>query len=324
MRYSLEFILFLFLLIFCIFFLINQNCLSKKIFPKKINNIDLNKPKYLYLIPMGGLNDILTRIKEAKAYCQKNNRLLLIDTVNSEYHINWSDYFKVPYSNVIYDFKIIKQIIIDNYQLSVYPKSFKEELTSLLTGKIKFNHLIGNYFFESKSLTVMSKPIFNQSADIIINVECGGGNGYDIFKDLIISLKLKKYCQLKYRSLPTKYLGLQIRNTDIKNSYQALYQKNKKLIDKYKNIYLATDDPKVIHFFKSKNLKIYNFTTFNSDGYKNLHNSNLPGYIKIRDLVCDIFLLSQSDYLLSTSKGGFIKLLRNCFKNKKEIIQQFS
>ena len=211
-----------------------------------------------------------------------------------------------------------------NDQLSVYPKSFKGRLTDLLTGKIKFNHLIGNFFFESNSFTIMSRPLFNKSENIIINVECGTGNGYEVFKDLILNSELKKYCQSRYSLLPKKYLSIQVRNTDIKNNYQNLYEINQKLLDKYKSIYLATDDPNVIHFFKSKNLNVYNFTTFNSDGYKNLHNSNLPGFIKIRDLLCDIFLLSQGKYLLSTSKGGFINLVKNCFKNQKRILKQFS
>lgn len=321
---NIKFIILLILLLILFFFLLQGKDLRKKLFLNKIsNNVDPNNLRYLYLIPMGGLNDILSRIQAGIAYCQKNNRILLIDTVNSEYHINWSDYFKIPYPNVIFDIKYIQQIILNINQISVYPKYFKRKLNKLLNGEIKFNHLIGNYFFESKSLTIMSKPIFNKSEDLIINVECGGGNGYKLFKDLELNINLKKYCHSKFNLLPKNYLGIQIRNTDIRNNYQALYEDNKKLINKYKNIYLASDDPKIIHFFKSKNLNVYNFTTFNSDGFKNLHNSNLPGYIKIRDLVCDIFLLSQSHYLLSTSKGGFIKLIRNCFKNKQKTKNQF-
>lgn len=317
--------LIIFFLILIILFFKNRQNLRKRLFLNKINNnFNENKFRYLYLIPMGGLNDILSRIKLASHYCQKYNRILLIDTINNEYHINWSDYFKIPYSNVIYDIKVIKQIILNNDQLSIYPKFFKGRLANVLNGEVKFNHLIGNYFFDSLSNSIMSKPFFNPSEDLIINVECGGGNGYEVFKDLILNQDLKKYCQSKYNLLPKKYLSIQVRNTDIKNNYQYLYENNQKLLNKYKNIYLATDDPKVILFFKSKNLKIYNFTTFNSDGYKNLHNSNLPGFIKIRDLICDIFILSQGEYLLSTSKGGFINLVKNCFKNKKRILKQFS
>ncbi len=48
---------------------------------------------YVYLIPKGGFNDILCVINKALLYCQKYNRTLLIDTINSHYKINFSDYF---------------------------------------------------------------------------------------------------------------------------------------------------------------------------------------------------------------------------------------
>ncbi len=55
--------------------------------------------KYLYLQPMGGLNDILCRINYCINYCKNTNRILLLDTYNSFYKINFSEYIDI--SNII-------------------------------------------------------------------------------------------------------------------------------------------------------------------------------------------------------------------------------
>lgn len=268
--------------------------------------------KYLYLIPQGGFNDILCRIMSALIFCRRYNRILLLDTVHTiSYGINWSDFFGMNISDVIYDIKKIKNIILNsNKKLSVYPKELDGKILDIIDGKFRLERI--------------SKPTSAKTEDVIFNRECGGCfSGYSIFKLLKINLNIKRYCQIKYSSIPKKYLGIHIRNTDYKNNYRLLYKKNKSLIHKYDNIYVASDDPRVIEYFKTKNLNVFNFTTFHESPNETLHYSNVPGNIKIRDIMCDIFILSQSDKILSTSKGGFTQLIKSCFKKKKEVWKQF-
>lgn len=52
--------------------------------------------KYLYLIVLGGFNDILCGIKEYYKYCKKTNRILYIDTCYSPYKINLCKIMKLP------------------------------------------------------------------------------------------------------------------------------------------------------------------------------------------------------------------------------------
>lgn len=57
--------------------------------------------RYLYLLPDGGFNDILSRIHICMKYCHKYNRILLINTKYTCYNINFSDYFTINNPNII-------------------------------------------------------------------------------------------------------------------------------------------------------------------------------------------------------------------------------
>ena len=69
-------------------------------------------------------------------------------------------------------------------------------------------------------------------------------------------------------------------------------------------------------------MNVFCFTTFPTKPFKNLHTSNVSKDIKIQDLLVDIFIATNSKELLSNSKGGFIKLLRDCFNNKKCVLDK--
>jgi hypothetical protein len=57
-----------------------------------ISNFTFSK-KYVYLVPKGGLNDMLTCIYLTVEYCRKTNRILMIDTRKSCYKFCFDDYF---------------------------------------------------------------------------------------------------------------------------------------------------------------------------------------------------------------------------------------
>lgn len=85
---------------------------------------------------------------------------------------------------------------------------------------------------------------------------------------------------------------------------------------------MATDNKTVLDYFKTVHTNIYNFTKFPSNNYKNLHFSDINGEIKFTDMLIDIFLLTNSNILLSNSNGKFIQLIRYCYENKKLILDK--
>ena len=111
-------------------------------------------------------------------------------------------------------------------------------------------------------------------------------------------------------------MAIQVRNTDYKCDYIDYYEKNKTIIHSYKAIYLATDDKEVLKFFVEKKLYIYNFTTYPENAVSNLHESDIDSDKKIKNLICDIFIITNANDLLSNSKGRFINLVRSCYEEK--------
>ena len=267
------------------------------------------KKKYVYLTPYGGFNDCLCVIQNAVQYCIQHNRILLIDMKHSFYRINLSDYFEIKNSEceIIYNSNKIKKILLDN-TLTVYPTNFEYDLEYILEYGI-YKNIYLNY---QKSI----------NEDVILHKAYGNGNnGYDFFKQLLPCQELKLECKKKLDIIGTNYLSIHVRDTDISGKipfdYINLFEKHKKEILKYEKIYVATDSNTVLNYFKSKHKNVYNFTTFPKSGA--IHTSNICGKKKIYDLICDMYIITNSNNLLSNSKGSFIKLLRSCFNRKTDI-----
>ena len=272
---------------------------------------------YVYLQPLSGFNDILWLINYTLDYCKKYNRILLLNTVNSIYKINFSDYFDFQENEkyIIYDIKEIRRICLNPNKIqSVYPNFFNNKMEDIIDEKIKFEWLQHNQFhYQGHILDLPNYPIPEK---IIIYSTFGSGDGYPIFKRIKIKDHLLKYCEEKLAIMPRPYLAIQVRNTDYKCDYIDYYEKNKTIIHSYKAIYLATDDKEVLKFFVEKKLYIYNFTTYPENAVSNLHESDIDSDKKIKNLICDIFIITNANDLLSNSKGRFINLVRSCYEEK--------
>lgn len=280
--------------------------------------MDKNK-KYLYVKYEGGFNDILCQIERTLNYCINNNRILMIDIINATaYNINFNDFFNLNNDNIICDYNEI--INICKQTDDIYPGYFKNKLLNILSGNLKLDHC-ENYNRYGYSLHELPNNI---NETILIHNAYGGGNGYNMFKQLNIKIDIKNKIIQKYNLCDNNYLAIHIRNTDYKNDYIKLYEENINLINSFDCIFLATDDINALNFFKSKHLKIINFTQYDIFSSCGLHmNKNIDPEIKMIDILVDIYIFSQSYKILSTSYGGFNTLLKNCYYNKKNVKKQF-
>jgi hypothetical protein len=280
-------------------------------------SMDSSNNKYVYIFPRAGFNDMLTQLQVVIDYSKKNNRKVLFDFKNSLYNVNLVDYYDILDNTVIYDNNIIREICILNHD-SVYPESLNNKLILNNTKKVLFD------FWHTHTDLVTNFPSDKCTKNIIVSIRTGGGNGYNIFKELIPKQTLKQYCQNNYKKIPKPYISIHIRNTDIKTDYKNLYYQNKNLINQYQAIYIATDDKTSLNFFKQQGFKIYNFTTFPDQSYHNLHGSSaINGDIKFKDMISDLFCVSMSDKFFSNSPGGFTHLLKTCYNNKNLIREKF-
>lgn len=280
--------------------------------------------KYLYFIPLGGFNDILCRIQECYDFCKKTNRKLYIDAFYSPYKTNLFKYIKLAKNKVIdLNFNNFLDFIKDD--ISIFPNINKENLFKIIYHKTKIKNIINQetFIFNDFKHILFTKPNFDNDESLIIYARYGGGDSFHTFDKLIFFHKyIREYCIYMLNKIKKPYIGIQIRNTDLKSDYKNIIKKNIKLFDKYKRFYIATDDVNVLNYFKSKNINVYNFCTYSKKKSINLHSSNINGKIKIRDLICDLFLLINSQKIIIESTSGFSNLIKKCFKNKEEIIKK--
>jgi len=285
-----------------------------------LNNSNNEKiQKYLYLEPRGGFNDILTNISNCLDYCRKHQRILLVNGEKTLYKINFSDYFYPPFNTII-DTETIKEICL-NTQNTVHPFFFQDKMLALLKGEINFSYAKEGWLYKENGKNVNLELITGGTdQDIVIYSSCGAGDGYKIFKELVFKDNLMNICKERYASLKKPFLGIQIRNTDYSCDYPHFYNKHESLIKSYEEVYLASDDIRVLDFFNEKNVNFKNFTTYPHTKYKNLHSSNISPHTKFIDMISDIYILSLSNKLISPSKGGFIKLIRDVSENRDFIL----
>ena len=277
--------------------------------------------KYVYFILRPcGFNDQLSSIRLALDYCNKTGRSLIINKSLPLFCHDLTRYFNLPINKVIYDPIELKNIIYDN-DFTIYLDIQKEDVIDMVSKKYKFGFERPFYTYKSK---ILRFPMCDVSENLIIFGGSTGGGGYPLFKDLIFKPEIKKIINDRYNKLIKPYIAIQIRNTDYKSDYEVLYENNKDEINSAIEIYIATDDKNALAFFIDKGLPVKNFTTYPSkDKYKSLHTSDIDPHTKFIDMLSDIYICGMSDKLISSSVGGFIRLIRACNKNKPDLAKQF-
>jgi hypothetical protein len=257
--------------------------------------------KYFSLIPGGGFNDILSQIYFSIEYCIKFKRILLINTVNTDYNINFSDYFTINLPNIIYDNTEVQKILSENCNAS--SKYLHQYIEEILKNKIEYIE------------------------DIVFYHSCGGrGDNYVLFHFIQLKPILVDYCIENYNKIPKPYMAIHIRNKeDLIQDYKSIvYEKNKDLIHSQSAIYLATDDNTCIDYFRNCRLNVFNFTTFPEGEYYNLHMQNGIDYdLKFKDMISDMCICALANGFISESKGLFTNLCRGLYENKYILQKQF-
>jgi hypothetical protein len=266
---------------------------------------------YVYFVPREGFNDILCATRVVIEYCKKYNRTLLIDGTKSCYKINFGDYFTIN-QDIIVDTVQIKKIC-SNTSYTIYPNDLQNKMSDILEEKIKYKYIDRGVTYNKERLELPEQEL---SENIIVYSACGGVNGHKVFNQLIFNATIIDIVNERVNKLNKPYLCVQIRNTDRSCDYISFFNENENKIRSYKEIYIATDNKKIIEFYKEKGLNVKNFTTFPEENYVSLHKSNIDNHTKFVDMICDIFIISLSHELLSNSLGGFIKLVKNLQQKK--------
>lgn len=286
--------------------------------------------KYVLCAPLCGINDTLCQINNCYKYCVKTGRTLLINTeVNyiESMKYNFSDYFQFNNSeiNVIYDNNEIKKIfennkftvmndlydyLTDNYSMIEKPGRFSAcpwEPRAIVICDEKTN-LPLNFDYEK-----------NYKEDVLLHFQGGGGYPHKfLLEHISLTDNVKKYINEKINMLPSNYTAIHVRSTDfrIRYDYKKLLEDNINSI-KDKNLYLATDDREVYYYYQERLPNIFNLTNYPDEECKmGLHHSSLNIKTKIYDALSDLYILINSNKIISNSHdSGYSKLAININKS---------
>jgi hypothetical protein len=170
--------------------------------------------KYLVCRPMGGLNDMMNRIVMSIEYCIRYNRILIIDSINSEFGSDILDLFN-PLLELIQSSRNFNE---SNFKgLSVYP--------NFISGKVFeyqsiYKHGTKN-FIECGTQSVMEFDYFKDYDEhILINNLCGGGvHSHRFLKYFTVTDHILEALKIRINQLGASYIGIHVRNTDIKTTY---------------------------------------------------------------------------------------------------------
>lgn len=278
---------------------------------------------YVLLYPFGGFNDILKLIDYTQHYCKYHNRKLLVPTLD-HYRIYTSDIFNIKDDSIILDSSYVYQLL-DSSSTTIYPSCVTiPDILNIIHPENRENIIRGgkHHYSSRKTNVKFSLPNKKCNKKIIFFSHHGffPGNSFRVFSKLTIyHEKMKNDIFTRYNDIPKPYLCIQVRGCDKKAKWEYYYKKHKTYIHSFKHIYLCTDDTKVLEFYKNEGLSIYNFTTYPTTSYYGLHMSDISGYIKILDLISDLYIASKAEAFLSNSKGGYINLMYECIKHKEII-----
>jgi len=157
----------------------------------------------------------------------------------------------------------------------------------------------------------------------------GGPNISNLLQISKLDSALQNKIKTKYESIPKDYVAIHIRNTDYSSNFKKFHEDHMHLL-KNKSIFLATDDYKVVEYFKN----IYKDRLF--------HFSNIPSIIirekrgfhydnkvvsprtMIEDCISDFLLCSLgNEYYYSCEKSNFSKNIELVRQNNQNLLNTF-
>lgn len=268
------------------------------------------RPKYVLCRPEGGLNDMLCQIGKCFEYCIKHNRTLIIDTENTEaFAQKFSLYFSILDERVVCGSftEVIKDSDAGSY--SYYPsiKCLKDKPTYTQDS---------NYAIQGVPVRFDLKKSFNE--DVLIHHQCGGGSpSKKLLRALRLSFNLFETWNNIKATLPTRYIGIHSRNTDIGSTLAGISDiiKTSRL-----PIFLATDSVAIQNEAKATRPSIIFTSDIPDFEGRPLHHENVDALQKQQintTSILDLMTLAFAEKVYcTTNKSGYAKLALRLNKHK--------
>ncbi len=178
--------------------------------------------RVLLCFPHGGLNDTLCQIEKCWQYAEQFNRLLVIDAQRSGLLGHFSDFFRPrpEYPRVLSRLSLQDLTALD--QLDCRPAAAKGKLG---TFKILYSKE-SRQFCEQESGTPLTFDFDRDHPEpLLVHAQCGGGTlSTKLLHRVTLSRQAQTHITKKLATLPDRYIGIHVRNTDYETDYVRLFE----------------------------------------------------------------------------------------------------
>lgn len=203
--------------------------------------------KYLLCRPKGGLNDTLCQIEKCWKYCEKNDRILIVDTTKSGIFINFSELFEQKNKSK-FIFAINESLIIKLNKLNCQIKELNGNISNYTSEYLKNENYILKKIGNENKLKECIKLTFdftkNYDEDLLVHEQCGGGTeSLELLEKLKLSENIRSL--FKKNKIDGDYKSIHVRNTDYKTDYKSLLENLKEIL-KDEKVLVCSDDYSVI------------------------------------------------------------------------------
>ena len=272
--------------------------------------------KFLLCRPRGGLNDTLCQIERCVRYAATFDRILIIDTRNSELQSNFSDYFEPKHKSSDIIFDADAHILEYLNGLICFPAEARGRANDL---NLRDTTTVPLTFDFDK----------DYSEPLLLHERWGGGRmSFELIDRLRLSQEIRPIVLDRLSDLKGRYHAVHVRNTDLKTDYKAFFERISPEVSG-KRLLVCSDDCSVIEYAREyfKSSEILTSSKIPDTKGEALHQFGDRRERTIETLV-DLIALGRAERLFFSTvhKGyisGFSQLANHLAKNKHVIDDLF-
>lgn len=260
----------------------------------------LHGNRFIFCIPITGLNDTFNQIERCWKHAERYNRTLVIDTRISGLNCDFWELFDIkncfPDNEIAGPFFDIvdraKYLTTRPIGLSGNPAPLRSEIT--------YSENADRLIETGESLRLNLEIDYPEQ--VLVHVSRGGGNeSHKLLDKVQLNTSTRNEVVGRLKHLPQSYVAAHVRNTDATSNYMDFFKKNRSFFE-HKNVLICSDDQTVVDFAAEYLRRSTVFTTGvtrSRDGQP-LHageSAILRGREQAVEALVDLIALSQSTEL---------------------------
>lgn len=202
--------------------------------------------RYIFCRPITGLYDILTQIEKCWQYAQKFDRTLVIDTSISGLNCQFWEIFEViPECRDV-------EIIGPSFELEERTRNYPTAPSALQgrapVKKEDLAHKLAQDILVKTGESIRINLQQDYQEPKLIYIRRGGGEeAHTLLSKIKLNDDTREEIVSQLKHLPESYIGVHVRNTDVKTNYRKFFRRNLKAF-KGQNVLVCSDDQEVIDF----------------------------------------------------------------------------